>query len=334
MLDVLTVRAQSFEVQRQLLIDSSECLYDRTVLNARLLAVHRTVIEEGSLTQAAAALGYTVSAVSQQLAQLESQAGSPLYEKAGRGVRPTAAGWLLAEHAARILHEIDEAQTALADLRDGRVGRIRVVAFPSAGASLLPEAIATVRALMPGVHVRPSVDENAGAVRRLRAGEVELVVVVEPFAIGAQPEDDLHRWHLHDDEYRILLPQGHPLAHRRVVKLEDLADSDWIITSGPDDYVRATTNAICRRAGFTPRVSAESDEFTVTQGYVAAGMGVSLVPLLALVAVRHAVVVRRLGPPPEPRHIWLATRPSLKDEPTVLTMVSALQGAAARAARH
>ena len=145
------------------------------MLSTRLLVVHRTVVEEGSLTQAAAVLGYTVSAVSQQLAQLEAQAGSVLFEKAGRGVRPTAAGQLLAEHAGRVLHEIEEAENALADLRDGRVGRIRVVAFPSAGESLLPEAIATLREVMPGVHGAAQRGRDPGgpappARRRGRAG--------------------------------------------------------------------------------------------------------------------------------------------------------------------
>jgi DNA-binding transcriptional LysR family regulator len=187
---------------------------------------------------------------------------------------------------------------------------------------------------MPGVHVRPSVDETAAALRRLRAGEVELVVVVEPFARGAQPDDDLHRWHLLDDEYRLLLPSNHPLARRRVVAPEDLAESDWIVTTGPDDYVGRATNGICRRAGFTPRVIAESDEFPVTQGFVAAGLGVSLVPRLALGALRQGVAVRRLGPAPSPRHIWLATRPALRDQPTVLRMAEALQLAAAGANKH
>jgi len=301
------------------------------MLSSRLLAVHRTVVAEGTLTRAAATLGYTVSAVSQQLALLETQAGSALFEKAGRGVRPTAAGRLLAEHAGRVLHEIDEAEAALADLRDGRSGRVRVVSFPSAGESLLPEAIATLRAQLPGVHVRPIVDETAAAMRRLRAGEVELVVVVEPFAPGDEPDDDLHRWHLLADEYRVLLPHDHRLARRRVVKLEDLAQADWIVTTGPDDYVRRTTIAICRRAGFSPTVIAEGDEFPVTQGYVAAGLGVALVPLLALGAVRHGVVVRRLGPAPAPRHIWLATRPALRDQPPVRQLAEALQDAARRA---
>jgi DNA-binding transcriptional LysR family regulator len=286
-------------------------------------------VAEGSLTRAAAALGYTVSAVSQQLTQLEAQAGSPLFEKAGRGVRPTPAGLLLAEHAERILQQISEAEHALADLRSGRTGRVRVVSFHSAGESLLPRAIATLHELIPGVHVRPIVDESPGALRRLRSGDADLVIMVEPYGKDAAPADDLQRWHLLDDEYRVLLRHDHPLARRRTVPMEALADTDWIVTTGPPDYVRETTIAVCRRAGFIPRVIAEADEFNVTQGYVAAGLGAALVPLLALGAVRSGVVVRRLAPPPRPRHIWLATRPALAEQRAVRRMVEALQSAAA-----
>lgn len=300
------------------------------MLSSRLLAVHRTVVAEGSLTRAAATLGYTVSAVSQQLAHLEAQAGIDLFEKAGRGVRPTQAGLLLAEHAERVLHEIAEAETALGDLRDGRAGRLRVVSFHSAGESLLPPAIATLRVQLPHLHVRPIVDETPGALRRLRAGEADLVIMVEPYARGDEPDDDLHRWHLLDDEYRILLPHDHPLTRRRIVPVEALADTDWIVTIGPPDYVRETTVAICRRAGFSPRFIAEADEFQVTQGYVEAGLGAALVPLLALGAVRAGVAVRRLSPQPRPRHIWLATRPALADQQSVLRMVGALREAATR----
>lgn len=303
----------------------------RPVLSNRLLATHRAVVAEGSLTAAAASLGYTVSAVSQQIAHLEEQSGAQLYERVGRGVRPTEAGLLLAAHAERILHEVDEAQDALADLRDGRAGRIRVLTFHSAGETLLPVAIAALRDRMPGVHVRPSVDETPGALRRLRSGEVDLVIVVEPFGPGKQPDDDLHRWHLLEDEYRILLPHDHPLAGRRTVQVEDLADADWVVTVGPDDYVRRTTIAACRRAGFAPRLAAESDEFPVTQGYVSAGLGVALVPQLGLSAVRRGVTVRRLVPDPEPRHIWLATRPVLREQSAVNQMARALRDAAGRA---
>jgi DNA-binding transcriptional LysR family regulator len=298
------------------------------VLTTRLLHVHRTVIEEGTLTAAAAALGYTVSGVSQQLSHLETEAGSPLFEKAGRGVRPTAAGTLLAEHATRILAAVEDAESALADLRAGRRGRLRVVSFHSAGESLLPPAIAALRRSMPELHVLPVVDETDGALRRLRAGEVELVVTVEPFARGAEPSDDLQRVHLLDDEYRVLLPADHPLARRRTLDVADLATNDWVVTTGPVDYVREATVSTCRRAGFSPRLVAEGDEFAVTQGYVAAGLGVALVPVLALGAVREHVVVRRLRTPPEPRHIWLATRPPLAGQPAVSRMIAALRAAA------
>jgi DNA-binding transcriptional LysR family regulator len=317
-----------------LLNDPLWILDNRFVLTPRLLIVHRAVVERGTLTAAATALGYTVSAVSQQLDQLEREAGSPLFEKAGRGVRPTAAGLLLAEHATHILAAVDNAQSALADLRAGRTGRLRVVSFHSAGESLLPEAIAALRRQMPGTHVMPLVDEADGALRRLRAGEVELVIVVEPFGHGDAPADDLHRVHLLDDEYRLLLPHDHPLARRRVVELAALATTDWVVTTGLADYVRDATVTACRRAGFTPQVVAEGDEFAVTQGYVAAGLGAALVPVLALGAVREHVLVRKLRTPPQPRHIWLATRPTLAAEPAVQHMIRALRAAAARSRRR
>ena len=301
------------------------------MLSNRLLLVHRTVVEAGTLTAAAHELGFTVSAVSQQLATLESQSGVELYERVGRGVRPTAAGRLLAARADRILREVAQAEAALADLREGRTGRVRVLTFHSAGEALLPEAIAALRDEHPAVRVLPSVDESPGALRRLREGEVDLVLVVEPFGPSAQPSDDLHRWHLLADEYRLLVPHDHPLARRRKVPVDALVDEPWIVTIGPDDYVRATIVDLCRRAGFSPHVGAESDEFPVAQGYVAAGLGVALVPVLALGALRRGVVVRKITPAPQPRQIWLATRPTLLEAPAVASIASALQAVARRA---
>jgi DNA-binding transcriptional LysR family regulator len=303
-------------------------LKNAEMLTNRLLAVHQAVVREGSITGAAAMLGYTVSAVSEQVRRLEAEAGSALFEKVGRGVRPTAAGLLLADHADRVLAAVDDAETALADLRVGRTGRIRLVSFHSAGESLLPPAIARFRETHPNVAVSPIVDETDGALRRLRASDVELVVVVEPFEVGGEPQDDLVRVHLGDDEYRVLLPREHPLAARRTIDLAALAASDWIVTTGPANYVREATITACRRAGFSPRIVAEADEFAVTQGYVAASLGVAFVPLLALGAVREQVVVRRLKTPPEARHIWVTTRPAVATEPAVASMINALRHAA------
>jgi len=303
------------------------------MLTNRLLAVHQTVVRDGSITGAAAILGYTVSAVSEQVRRLEAEAGSALFEKVGRGVRPTAAGLLLADHADRILAAVDDAETALSDLRAGRTGRLRLVSFHSAGEALLPPAIARFRETHPDVAVSPIVDETPGALRRLRASDVEIVVVVEPFGVGGDPEDDLVRVHLSDDEYRLLLPREHPLAARRTIDLPALAASDWIVTAGPSDYVREATIAACRRAGFSPRIVAEADEFAVTQGYVSAGLGVAFVPLLALGAVREHVAVRRLKTPPEARHIWVTTRPAIATDPAVASMIHALRHAARAAFR-
>ncbi len=294
------------------------------MLTPRLLVVHRAVVDSGTLTQAASVLGYTVSAVSQQLATLEREVGQPLWEKIGRRVRPTAAGLLLAERSTRILAEIDDTVAALDDLSRGRTGRLRVISFHTAGESLLPSAIAILRTSQPGTSIHPVVDETDGALRRLRAGQVDAVVGVEPYGRGEEPRDDLHRTHLLDDEYRILVHDEHRLAKRRFVDTADLADESWVVTAGPANYVRDATADLCRRAGFAPRVVAEADEFSVTQGYVAVGLGVALVPVLALGAVRRHVVVRRLRRPPAPRHIWLLTRPALVEQAAIQSLTAAL----------
>ena len=124
-----------------------------------------------------------------------------------------------------------------------------------------------------------------------------------------------------------------PLAGRRTIDLPALAASDWIVTTGPANYVREATISACRRAGFSPRIAAEADEFAVTQGYVAASLGVAFVPLLALGAVREHVAVRRLKTPHEARHIWVTTRPAVATEPAVASMINALRHAARAALR-
>ena len=297
------------------------------MLTPRLLVVHRAVLEAGTLTAAATSLGYTVSAVSQQLAALERETGQPLWEKVGRGVRPTPAGVLLGDLAIPILAGIDDAQARLEDLRAGKSGRLRVVSFHSAGEALIPSAIAALQQSLPGIVVHPVVDETEGALRRLRAAEVEAVIVVEPYGRDESPDDDLHRTHLLDDEYRILLHTDHRLARRRTIDVAQLADADWVVTTGPAQYVRTATDDLCRRAGFSPHIVAEADEFPVTQGYVAVGLGVALAPLLALNAVRRQIAVRRMRPAPPPRHIWLITRPSLATQPAVRILTDALRRA-------
>lgn len=297
------------------------------MLTPRLLVTHRAVVAAGTLRGAAELLGYSVSSVSYQLSALEREVGQDLWERVGRGVRPTPAGVVLAEHSGRVLSAIEVAETALDDVRHGRVGRLRVVSFHTAGEALLPSAILTLRQTLPGTLVQPILDNTEGALRRLRDGEVEAVVAVEFYAKRAEPVDDLHRSHLFDDEYRIVLPDTHPLARRRVIDVADLADADWIVTSGPDDYIRNATVNLCRQAGYVPNIVAEGDGFSGTQGYVSVGLGVALAPVLALGAVRQHVVVRRLRPTPPPRHVWLITRPALAEQTAHRALSAALKAA-------
>jgi len=302
----------------------------RSVLDLRRLQVLQSVVGTGSITAAAHGLGFTVSSVSQQMSALERQLDVVLFEKSGRGVRPTAAALLLAEHASVLLAAAADAEQALDDLKSGRRGRLHVVSFPSAGDSLLPPAMAELRREQPGVLVHVSVEEAEGAFARLRSGRADLAVVVEPFGPGHAPHDGLVRVHLLDDPYRLLLPKGHRLARRRQVDLTQLAGDDWVSTLGGGyDYVRETTLAACRRAGFTPRIVAQADEFPATQGYVAAGLGVALVPVLALGALHEGVVVRRLLDKTAPRHVWAVTRPSAAQLAPVRAMLAALHHAAA-----
>ena len=304
------------------------------MLDLRRLHVLQEVVGTGSITAAAHTLGFTVSSVSQQMSALERQLDVVLFEKSGRGIRPTAAAVLLAEHSVVLLAAAADAEQALDDLKSGRKGRLHVVSFPSAGDSLLPPAMAELRREQPGVLVQASVDEAEGAFARLRSGRADLAVVVEPFGAGRAPHDGLVRVHLLDDPYRLLLPKGHPTARRRVVDLADLAQDDWVSTFGGDyDYVREVTLAACRRAGFTPRIVAQADEFPATQGYVAAGLGVALVPVLALGALHDGVVVRRLLEEPAPRYVWAVTRPSAAQLAPVTAMLRALRAAAANQRR-
>jgi molybdate transport repressor ModE-like protein len=301
------------------------------MLDLRRLQVLASVVDTGSITGAAHTLGFTVSSVSQQMSALEQQLDVVLFEKSGRGIRPTAAATLLAEHAARLLAAADDAEQALADLRSGRTGRLHVVSFPSAGDSLVPPAMAELRRRQPGVLVEASVDEVDGSYARLRAGRADVIVVVEPYAAGGQPSDDLARVHLLDDPYRLLLPKGHRLARRRTVDVADLAGDDWVSTyagGGGHDYVRELTVSAARRAGFTPRIVAQADEFPTTQGYVAAGLGVAVAPVLALGARHAGIVVKRLAYDLPPRHVWAATRPSIAALAPVAAMVRALRAAA------
>ncbi|MDH6135161.1 molybdate transport repressor ModE-like protein [Kitasatospora sp. MAA4] len=296
------------------------------MLDVRRMQLLRAVVTSGSVTAAARNLGYTPSAVSQQMAALEKEAGIALLERTGRGVRPTEAGTLLTEYAAVIGRQLAEAETALADLRAGRTGRLAVQYFGTAGAALMAPAVAELRRQHPGVQVELKVAEAEEAVPEVRSGRADLALVVR--TRERPPVDGIRFVHLLDDGYRAVLPRGHRLAAKRVLDLAELADEPWVGSERSGPCLDAVLDA-CGAAGFSPDVVVEGEDYATAQGFVAAGLGVSLVPGLGLGGRHPGVVVRRVRNPEPVRAIYAAVRESAAAPPALDGLLDALRSAAA-----
>src|ERR687886_1068758 len=242
------------------------------MLDVRRMRVLREVAAQGSFSAAAEALSYTQSAVSQQIAALERGAGTRLVERSARGVRLTDAGRALVEHADAILARLADAEAELEAIAGLRGGRLRLASFPSAGATIMPEAIARFRDRHPGVELTLEPAEPEQSLAKLRTGEVDLALDIT--AGYREPgEDGIERLHLLDDPMYVALPVGHPYARKRDLSLEELADESWILgTTGscPDASIFLRS---CQLAGFEPRVTFNSDDYFAIQGFVAAGLG-------------------------------------------------------------
>lgn len=303
------------------------------MLDLRRLRVLRAVVRTGSVRAAAVQLGYTPSAISQHLTALGRETGAVLFEKSGRGVRATDAARLLADVADDVLDRLADAESALAALRAGRTGRLHLTSFPSAGAALVPPAVSALRAGFPDLELVLGVAEPDEALSALRAGDVDVAVVVEARPAGAQPHstgaDGLLLVHLLDDPYSVLLPASHALAGATVVDLADLAEEPWVDTASAPGHCQAAVIEACRAAGFTPSYVVQADEYPTTTGFVAAGLGVALVPALALGFVQDRVRVKPVQGVQPVRHVYAAVRSARAGEAVVQGAIRALQDAAA-----
>jgi len=292
------------------------------------MQVLRAVVTTGSITAAATNLGYTPSAISQQVATLEKQAGMALLERVGRGVRPTLAGKLLTEHAAAITEKLVEAEAALADLRAGRTGRLRVRYFATAGAALVPPAVARFRAEHPFVQLDLKLTEPDDPMIEVEAGRADVAIVVL-FPQHAEQVSEVRLVHLLDDPYVAVLPRGHELSRKRVLDLGDLADEPWVDNPAPYGPCRDIVMDACAGAGFAPNVVVQADDYPTAQGFVAAGLGVAIVPKISLGSAHPGVVVRRLRRPEPVRAIHVAIREDAVTNPATASLLGALKAAAA-----
>ncbi|MEY9962356.1 molybdate transport repressor ModE-like protein [Streptacidiphilus sp. MAP12-16] len=323
------------------------------MIEARHLRVLRAVSRTGSFSAAARELGYTQPAVSQQMKALEKSVGTPLVVRVGRGIRLSEAGEVLVRHAAGILAGLTAAEEELAAIAGLRTGRVRLVSFPTASSTLVPPAVAGVRAARPGVRVSLTEAEPPESLAMLRGGDCEVALafrypgrdtglhvvqaeagsrrqaraeaVVEASASAAACDwSDLVVRPLLEDRLVGVVAEGHPLAGRGAddpLELAELAGEQWIAGC---PQCRGHLVDMCAEAGFAPRIDFATDDYPAVLGLVGAGLGVAVLPELALAPVRRtgvSVVPLASG---AFREVVALTLPDLEQVPAVELMLDRL----------
>ncbi len=298
------------------------------MLDVRRMRVLREVAQRGSFSAAAEALSFTQSAISQQIAALEREAGTTLVERNVRGIRLTDAGRALVGHTDAILGRLAEAEAELEAIAGLKGGRVRMAAFESAGATLMPLAIATFRERHPAVELTLSLAEPGESVPKLKSGELELALSFDAQGMATPGDVAIDRVHLLDDPLYLALSPNHPLAGKRHLRLADLAGEAWI-EGTPGCACNAMLRRACEGAGYEPRIAFESDDYAAIQGFVAAGVGVALIAELALTTVRDDIVIRSLGRETPVRRIHAATLGGGYRSPATAAMLEVLTATAA-----
>ncbi|MER5637130.1 LysR substrate-binding domain-containing protein [Kitasatospora sp. NPDC002227] len=324
------------------------------MIEARHLRVLRAVARTGSFSAAARELGCTQPAVSQQMKALEKSVDTPLVVRSGRDMQLSEAGKVLLKHATGILAGLSAAEEEVAAITGLRAGRVRLVSFPTASSTLVPPAVARLRGAHPGVRVSLVEAEPPESLAMLRSGECEVALAFRyPDSQGgatrsaphASPREvraeatleaaasqaandwsDLVVRPLLDDPLVGLLPAAHPLAGRGgPVRLAELAGEQWIAGC---PQCRGHLVELCGAAGFEPRIDFATDDYPAVVGLVAAGLGVAVLPELALGSVRTEgvvpVPVHTAAGTAALRQVVALTLPDLADVPAVAMMLDQL----------
>lgn len=290
------------------------------MLDSRRVRVLCEVARHGSFSAAAESLGYTQPAISRQIATLEAEVGTTLIRRVPKGAVLTDAGRLLVDRGEAILARLDDAENELRALAGLEGGRLRMATFASAASSIVPLAIAAFRERHPAVELSVVMADPPDSIPRLGAGELDLVLSHD--AIGASAATEVV--HLFDDPMYVAMRAGHPLAESPCLSLADFAAEPWMLATTqtcPDSrlFLRA-----CHDAGFEPKIAFQNDDYPAILGFVAAGVGVAMIPDMVARGVRDDVVVRDLDPPAPPRPI-LAALPAGYRSPAVSAMLTVLK---------
>ncbi len=297
------------------------------MIEARHLRVLRAVAATGSFSAAGRELGCTQPAVSQQMKALEASVGTPLLVRSGREMRLTQAGEALVRHAAGILSGLTAAEEEVAAIAGLRAGRVRLVSFPSGSSTLVPTALAALRAAHPGTRVSLEEAEPPESVEILRGGDCDVALAFRyPRAGAAEEWEDLVVRPLLADRLVALVPERHRLARAESVAIGELAAEPWIAGC---PRCRGPLVEVCERAGFSPRIDFATDDYPAVVGLVGAGLGVAVLPQLAIESVRpRGARAVRLEPAVR-REIVALTLPDLAQVPAVAATLEQLERAAA-----
>ncbi|MEU0112949.1 LysR family transcriptional regulator [Streptomyces bobili] len=298
------------------------------MIEARHLRVLRAVAATGSFSAAGRELGCTQPAVSQQMKALEASVGTPLLVRSGRAMRLTQAGDALVRHAAGILAGLTAAEEEVAAIAGLRAGRVRLVSFPSGSSTLVPTALAALRAAHPGTRVSLEEAEPPESVDKLRDGDCDVALAFRyEDAPGAEEWPDLVVRPLLTDRLVALLPERHRLARADSLAIGELAREPWIAGC---PRCRGRLVEVCEAAGFTPRIDFATDDYPAVAGLVGAGLGVAVLPQLAIESVRQRGVRAVTLEPAVRREVVALTLPDLAQVPAVAAMLGQLGRAAAR----
>lgn len=293
------------------------------MLDLKRLRILREVASQGSFSGAADALFLSQSAVSQQVATLEREVGQTLLERTRDGTKLTSAGRILVSHAEAAMARLEEAERELTALAGLEGGEVRLASFPSASATLLTAAVSEFVARYPKIAVSAAEAEPEESIPRLRGGDFDLALTFDYPELSVEEDRDVERTLLLTERMHIALPADHELAPLARVPMMRLSEEAWLSGVCPSSCGEQIKE-VCRVVGFEPRIVYQSDDYNVLQGFVAAGLGVTLLPDLALPTLRNDIVVRPIEPRAPQRRVWAATRPEGARSPATEAMLAVL----------
>ena len=297
------------------------------MLDVRRLRVLSQLSEQGSFSAAADALGMTQSAVSQHIAALEREIGLAVVRRGTRPIELTEAGAALIRHTTGILARLETAEQELAEIADRRRGRLRFGCVPTVLGTLMPAAFARFRRQHPEVRLTVVDDHLHRLVPRLENGELDLAVIYDHEALPDLGAGNFGRVALLADRFQAVLPAAHPFARRPVLHLQDLRRESWIGGAASSGWYRIVRHS-CQQAGFSPRADFASDDYLAVQALVAAGLGVSVIPGLAVKHPLPGVAVRPLASVAPMRRICAAWPADGYQGSTVKAMIDGLKSTA------